>query len=106
MRVGLDPDVAAADSGATACTVDESCITLLDGGVRTEALAVLFSSGSTPALGPDQPPEVSASLVAPQVLHNAEVSAGLHPPVSPLTRPRLQPPGSHLILSAAVTIIS
>lgn len=69
VTVGLSPDVSAAHSG-TACTTDESCITLLDGGVRNEAFAVLSSSGSTPVLGPDQPPEVSAALTAPQVTPN------------------------------------
>lgn len=49
------------------CTSEFSCITLMDGGVRTEAFAVLSSSGSTPVLAPANPVLVSAVLVAPQV---------------------------------------
>ena len=68
MIVGLNPDVSVAVGDDTACTTTESsCMTLLDGGIRTEAFAVLSSSGSAPVLGPDQPLEVSAALVAPQV---------------------------------------
>lgn len=51
----------------TSCTSDQSCITILDGGVRTVANAVLSSVGSTPVLTADNPPSVSAMLVAPQV---------------------------------------
>lgn len=84
VTVGLYPDVAAAAENGTACTTSESsCIALLDGGVRTEALAVLSASGSTPVLGPDRPPEVSATLVAPQVMLNrflSEVAPACGPP--------------------------
>ncbi|CAN0146388.1 unnamed protein product, partial [Pylaiella littoralis] len=48
------------------CTSDKSCITLLHGGVRTTANAVLSSVGSTPVLAPDNPSTVSAVLIAPQ----------------------------------------
>lgn len=51
---------------ATTCG-KHSSITLLAGGVRTEALAVLSSSGCTPILSPDNPAAVSVVLVAPEV---------------------------------------
>eukprot|EP00903_Cladosiphon_okamuranus_P012876 g12026.t1 len=66
VRIGFDP-VAVADSSMNkTCSGENSCITLLEGGVRTEAFAVLSSSGSTPILGPVQPARISAVLVAPQ----------------------------------------
>ena len=46
-----------------------SSITLLDGGVRTEAFAILSSSGCTAILPPTYPAATSAVLVAPQVRH-------------------------------------
>ncbi|CAM9102892.1 unnamed protein product [Laminaria digitata] len=46
----------------------QSSITLLDGGVRTEAFAVLSSSGCTEILPPDYPAPTSAVLVAPQTV--------------------------------------
>lgn len=55
------------DSVSATCSGDKSCITLLEGGIRTEAFAVLSSSGSTPVLAPHQPQGVSAVLIAPQV---------------------------------------
>lgn len=64
--VGIDPAVVA-DSESMTCSGEKSCITLLEGGIRTEAFAVLSSSGWTPILAPDQAPGVSAVLVAPQV---------------------------------------
>ncbi len=66
--VGHDPDVVAATSSNSSCTDEEWCITLADGGVRSEAFAVLFSEGSTPLSAPDEPPAVSAALFAPQVM--------------------------------------
>ncbi|CAM9281097.1 unnamed protein product, partial [Ectocarpus sp. 8 AP-2014] len=58
-----------ADTGSgVSCLRQASCISLLDGGVRTEALAVLSSEGSTPVLAPENPPAVSAVLVAPQTV--------------------------------------
>ncbi|CAM9935318.1 unnamed protein product [Scytosiphon promiscuus] len=51
-----------------ACASSVSCITLLDGGITTEAFAILSSVGSTPVLVPDSPPAVSAVLVAPQTV--------------------------------------
>ncbi|CAM9119700.1 unnamed protein product, partial [Laminaria digitata] len=45
-----------------------SSITLMAGGVRTEALAVLSSSGCTPILPPDNPTAVSVVLVAPETV--------------------------------------
>ena len=47
-----------------------SCVALHEGGVRTEAFALLSSTGSTPVLPPANPSAVSAVLVAPQVLHS------------------------------------
>lgn len=44
-----------------------SSITLLEGGIRTEALAVLSSTGCTPVLSPDNPVPAAAVLIAPQV---------------------------------------
>lgn len=73
MSVGLDalivPDgiISAPTPIQGSCTSDDSCVTLLDGGVRTAPYAVLSSVGSTPVLAPDYPPAVSAVLVAPQV---------------------------------------
>lgn len=46
---------------------NQSSITLLDGGVRTQALALLSTSGCTPILPPDNPVAASAGLSAPQV---------------------------------------
>lgn len=66
MRIGSEP-VVVADSVSTTCSGEESCIILREGGVRTEAFAVLSSTGSTPILAPDEPQAVSAVLVAPQV---------------------------------------
>lgn len=62
------PDASGTASNSTApCQELFSCITLLDGGVRTEAFAVLSSSGSAPVRAPERPPAVTATLVAPQV---------------------------------------
>lgn len=44
-----------------------SSLTLLDGGVRTEAFAILSSEGCTPILIPDNAAEARAVLAAPQV---------------------------------------
>ena len=79
----------AAGSGDTTCTNTESCITLADGGVRNEALAVLYSVGSTPLLGPDQPFAVSAVLFAPQVMI---LTAFLRVPQSLYVEPRKPEP--------------
>ncbi len=69
VTVGLDPAVAVAANGTSPCTNGaESCITLAEGGVRSEAFAVLFSVGSTALSAPDEPPAVSAALFAPQVM--------------------------------------
>lgn len=54
-------------SSTSACSGPTSCITLLDGGVRTEAFAVLSSVGSTAVMLPEIVPAVTAVLVAPQV---------------------------------------
>lgn len=64
--VGLGAVVVPASSLTTGCG-NQSSITLLDGGVRTEAFAVLSSSGCTALLPPDDPTATSAVLVAPQV---------------------------------------
>lgn len=61
-----DKSVIAANA-ATPCQELLSCITLLDGGVRTEAFAIVSSSGSTAVMAPENPPPVTAMLVAPQV---------------------------------------
>lgn len=53
-------------SPSTACSSNSS-ITLLDGGVRTEAFALLSSEGCTPILIPDNPAQARAVLAAPQV---------------------------------------
>ena len=55
-----------ATSSVTGCG-NYSSVALLDGGVRTEAFAVLSSSGCTPILSPDNPAAVSVVLVAPEV---------------------------------------
>lgn len=58
------------DAGANStafCQEFIACITLLDGGVKMEPFAVLSSSGSTPIKAPENPPAVTAVLVAPQV---------------------------------------
>ncbi|CAM9093541.1 unnamed protein product, partial [Hapterophycus canaliculatus] len=50
------------------CASPISCITLLEGGIKTEAFAILSSVGSTQVLPPDNPPGVSAVLIAPQTV--------------------------------------
>lgn len=69
MTIGLGYDaIVEPDTGSgVSCLSQASCISLLNGGVRTEALAVLSSEGSTPVLAPENPPRVSTVLVAPQV---------------------------------------
>lgn len=67
LRPGYQAYIVPEPSSNTSCTGPTSCITLADGGVRTEAFAVLFSSGSTPVEAPANPPAVSAVLIAPQV---------------------------------------
>eukprot|EP00903_Cladosiphon_okamuranus_P005952 g5878.t1 len=70
IRLGYDAYVMPEplSNASSSCVSPFSCITLMDGGVRTEASAVLSSSGSTPILAPANPPLVSAVLVAPQVV--------------------------------------
>lgn len=55
------------DVSLTSTCSRNSSITLLDGGVRTEAFAVLSSEGCAPILIPDNPAQARAVLVAPQV---------------------------------------
>ena len=66
VSIGYSSVAVPAQSSAADCG-NCSSITLLDGGVRTEAFAVLSSSGSTPILSPDNPASVSVVLVAPEV---------------------------------------
>ncbi|CAM9462230.1 unnamed protein product [Ectocarpus sp. 4 AP-2014] len=66
--LGYDATVEPDTGSGVSCLSQASCISLLDGGVRTEALAVLSSEGSTPVLAPEHPPTVSAVLVAPQTV--------------------------------------
>lgn len=54
------------ETSSTACS-NESSIVLRGGGVRTEASAVLSSTGCTPILFPNNPPAATAVLVGPQV---------------------------------------
>lgn len=54
------------ETSSTTCS-NESSIVLRDGGVRTEASAVLSSTGCTPMLFPNNPPVATAVLVGPQV---------------------------------------
>ncbi|CAM9220320.1 unnamed protein product [Ectocarpus sp. 12 AP-2014] len=68
IALGYDAIVEADTGSGVSCLSQASCISLLDGGVRTEALAVLSSEGSTPVLAPENPPAVSAVLVAPQIV--------------------------------------
>ncbi|CAM9178731.1 unnamed protein product [Ectocarpus fasciculatus] len=70
LTIGLGYDaIVEPDTGSgVSCLSQVSCISLLDGGVRTEALAVLSSEGSTPVLAPENPPRVSTVLVAPQTV--------------------------------------
>eukprot|EP00903_Cladosiphon_okamuranus_P018201 g16743.t2 len=63
------PDTSYTDANSTVpCQDLLSCITLLEGGVRTEAFAVLSSAGSIAVMPPENPPAVTAILVAPQVV--------------------------------------
>lgn len=64
---GYEAYVVPEPSTNVSCTGPTSCITLMEGGVRTEAFAVLSSSGSRPVMAPANPPVVAAVLVAPQV---------------------------------------
>ncbi|CAM9247691.1 unnamed protein product, partial [Ectocarpus sp. 12 AP-2014] len=68
IALGYDAIVEPDTGSGVSCLSQASCISLLDGGVRTEALAVLSSEGSTPVLAPEHPPTVSAVLVAPQTV--------------------------------------
>ncbi|CBJ29756.1 conserved unknown protein [Ectocarpus siliculosus] len=68
IALGYDAIVKPDTGSGVSCLSQASCISLLDGGVRTEALAVLSSEGSTPVLAPENPPAVSAVLVAPQTV--------------------------------------
>ncbi|CAM9342946.1 unnamed protein product, partial [Ectocarpus sp. 12 AP-2014] len=68
IALGYDAIVKPDTGSGVSCLSQASCISLLDGGVRTEALAVLSSEGSTPVLAPEHPPTVSAVLVAPQTV--------------------------------------
>lgn len=78
--VGINAAVSAESNGsATTCSTEESCVVLADGAVRTEALAILSSVGSTPVLPPDNPPAVSAVVFAPQV-RTAEETSPFSPP--------------------------
>lgn len=83
MWTGFDPVVVAGSESTTTCSGEKSCITLREGGIRTEASAVLSSSGSTPILAPDQPLGVTAVLIAPQVTRCFESSEGLQIIASP-----------------------
>ena len=62
--------VPAMNTSSDAGCENRSSITLVDGGVRTEASAVLSSSGCTAILPPDNPATTSAVLVAPQVRYS------------------------------------
>lgn len=66
IRLGLGAVAVPVSSMTTGCG-NRSSITLLDGGVRTEAFALLSSSGCTAISPPDNPAPTSAVLVAPQV---------------------------------------
>lgn len=67
VNLGLGATVVPETASTTACR-NSSSIALLDGGIRTEAFAVMSSSGCVPILAPYNPPDVSAVLVAPQVI--------------------------------------
>ena len=75
VRLGYEAYVVPGPTYNASCTSPSSCITLKDGGVRTEAFALLSSSGSTSVLAPSNPPLVSAVLVAPQVRYGSARSA-------------------------------
>eukprot|EP00752_Nemacystus_decipiens_P011504 g10216.t1 len=68
IRPGYEAYVLPGLGSNASCTGPTSCITLVDGGVRTEAFAKLSSSGSRPVLAPANPPAVAAVLVAPQTV--------------------------------------
>ncbi|CAM9646533.1 unnamed protein product [Scytosiphon promiscuus] len=66
--LGYDAYVVPAAGAGGSCVSPLSCITLKEGGITTEAFAILSSAGSTPVLAPENPPAVSAVLVAPQTV--------------------------------------
>lgn len=67
IRTGYGAYIVPEPTANAACTGLPSCITLVDGGVTTEAFALLSSAGSRPVLAPANPQTVTAVLVAPQV---------------------------------------
>lgn len=67
IAVGINAVITADNGSATTCSTAESCVSLADGAVRTEAFAVLSSAGSTPVVPPDNPVAVSAVVFSPQV---------------------------------------
>lgn len=64
---GYDAYVVPDANSSGSCSSPLSCIALLEGGITTEAFAMLSSVGATPVLAPDNPLAVSTVLVAPQV---------------------------------------
>ncbi len=66
-ELGADTSNSSASLCDTTSNQQSYCVTLLDGGVRTEAFALVSSSGSTPVLPATNPLAVSAVLIAPQV---------------------------------------